>query len=65
MWEAQDILESLPNDKRTVNLLASAKNSIMPFLEFTGDLARDFTDNRLATLDCSIFVKDNKFFFFL
>ena len=62
-WESQDIVENLPDDARTVSILVQAMNSIMPFLSFTGEAPSDFPDMRLPTLDCSIFVCNNKFLF--
>ena len=55
---AKDLLEMLPDDQRTTNLLVDAMSSIMPFLNFTGESASDFDDQKLPTLDCSIFVKN-------
>ena len=62
-WEAQDIASNLPDDKRNVNLLLEAKNGIMPFLRFTGECPSDFSDCRLPTLDCNIFVSGKSYLF--
>ena len=65
-WEAEDILENIPDDARNVKILVDAMNSIMPFLSFTGEAPSDFKNGRLPSLDCELFVSDNifKFSFF-
>ena len=35
-------------------------NSIMEFLTFTGESPSDYTDNRLPTLDCNLFISKGK-----
>ena len=62
-WEEKDLADNIPDDARTVALLVQAMNSIMPFLSFTGEAQSDFSDNRLPTLDCSIFANDDAFLF--
>ena len=61
-FEAIDILENCPDDARNTNLLLEAMNTIMDFLTFTGESPSDFSDNRLPTLDCAIYVKNGTIF---
>ena len=62
-WEAEDVAKNLPDDKRNIEILLEAKNSVMPFLKFTGECPSDFSDHRLPTLDCNIFVYENSYLF--
>ena len=56
LWESQDTLENRPDEARTVSIMIDAMNSIMSFLNFTGEAPNDFPDCRLPTLDCNIFL---------
>ena len=49
--ETLDIIENIPDDARNTGLLLQAMNSIMSFLNFTGESPSDYADGRLPTLD--------------
>ena len=58
---ADDLEMDEPDAARSTRLLLEAKNSVMPFLNFTCESTEDFGDKRLPTLDSTIFIKDGMF----
>ena len=60
-WELDDIYSNEPLDVRSTRVVLEAMNSVMPFLNLTAEWPSDYPDNRLPTLDCSIFVEDGLF----
>ena len=58
--ELEDLAINENDDARNVKLLLQAMNSIMDFLTFTGEAPSDFPENRLPTLDGSLFVSKNQ-----
>ena len=60
-WELDDIYSNEPLDVRSTRVVLEAMNSVIPFLNLTAKWPSDYPDNRLPTLDCSIFVEDGLF----
>ena len=62
IWLFEDLTNGIPEDSRIMNIVLDAMNSVMPFLTFTGETLSDFTNKRLPTLDCEIFVVEGQIF---
>ena len=60
-WELDDIYSNEPLDVRSTRVVLEALNSVMPFLNLTAECPSDYPDNRLLTLDCSVFVEEGLF----
>ena len=53
-WKLEDMREGLSSTARTARILVGMMNSIMEFLRFTVEIADDFMDLKLPTLDLRI-----------
>ena len=61
LWDIEDLELAAPLDIRSTYVVLQDMNSIMPFLNLTAECPSDYSNKRLPTLDCSIFVKDGRF----
>ena len=62
-WRKEDELENLSPTRRTANRLLESMNSILNFLNFTQEVGEDFGDNKLPSLDTTIWVEHDRILF--
>ena len=62
-WEKMDFESGLSDQKRTTNELCKAMSSLVPYLQFEGEIGEMFCDQRLPTLDTSVWWDGEKFMF--
>ena len=56
----EDLEKGLSSTARTAKVVLDIMNSVMEFLTFTVEIADDFADVKLPTLDVNIWVVDNR-----
>ena len=59
VWKKDDLESNLTDQQRTTIELVSAMSSLVSFLAFEGEDSSMFSNARLPTLDCEIWVDEN------